>query len=107
MSEYGVELVPVDVHDAFGHRRVLVPSDGSVPAEEGIPISLDVRSLYRHMPAAFVAQLSEALWAVGLVEPKDFLVAGAADKVRAALLGVVKYDALDILSLATEEMKHG
>lgn len=88
-------------------RRVLAPADGSVDAaSEGIPVSLDIGELYPHMPPAFVAALIEALWARGLVEPADFLKAGAAEKARSALLDVVKLDALDMIALAKKELEH-
>lgn len=97
-------LVPTDTVDARGlQRRVLVTADGSSPTSEGIPISLDVSALYPHMPLAFVVALTDALWAVGLIEPKDYLAAGAAEKARAALLSVVKRDALDLISYAKEQ----
>ena len=88
-------------------RRVLMPSDDGTSPDEGIPISLPVDELYAHMSLEFRQRLVEALWAVGLIESSDFLQRDAPDRIRAALLSVVKRDTMDILNLARETMKHG
>lgn len=94
-------LVPIDYRDEFGiMRRVLLPAGAS--PQEGIPISLPVDELYGHMPIEFRQRLMEALWARELVEPRDFLRAGAAELIRSAWLSVVKYDVMDIQNLAKE-----
>jgi hypothetical protein len=98
----------LDYVDSNGiKRRVLVPADDGACPEEGIPISLPVDELYAHMPLEFRQRLVEALWAVGLIEPSDYLQRDAPERTRAALLSVVKRDTMDILNLARETMKHG
>jgi hypothetical protein len=101
-----MNAIPVDYVDGDGfRRRALVPDEAADPAE-GIPVSLPVELLYQHMPLAFQIALVNELWAVGLVEPADFLRSDALPKIRAALLAVVRKDTLDILNLA-REMNHG
>lgn len=98
----------VDYTDAEGiKRRVLLPTDDGAYPEEGIPISLPIDKIYQHMPLTFRQALVDAFFAVGLVEPKDFLAAGAATRIQAALLSVVKRDVMDILALAKEVERHG
>jgi hypothetical protein len=97
---------PIEYRDSEGiMRRVIVPSDDGANPEEGIPVSLQVDLLYEHMPLPFRQRLTDALWAQGLIEPADYLRAGAAEKIRAAWLSVVRYDVLDIQNLARETMK--
>ncbi len=86
-------------------RRVRVPDAYTDPVE-GIPVSVPVDNLYLHMPLAFRVALVNELWAVGLIEPADFAAGNAPERVRAALLAVVKHDTFDILNLA-REMNHG
>lgn len=83
-------------------RRVLIP-EGIADYSEGIPVSLSVDQLYAHCSIDFRRTLIEELWARGLVEPADYLKAGAAELITAALRSVVKHDTLDILALAKEE----
>lgn len=85
-------------------RRVLIPPDVT-DYGEGVPLSLDVDVLFRHCGIDFVRDLSAELWARGLIEPADYLKAGAAELITAALRSVVKRDALDILALARESRK--
>lgn len=106
MSDMQSPLTEADYRDARGVlHRVLVPIDGSASPDEGIPVSLDISALYSEMPDRFVAALTEALWSVGLVTPRDYVAPGAMEKARAALLSVVKRDALDLQALAIEEIK--
>lgn len=85
-------------------RRVALPEGATADVSEGIPISLDVGALYPHMPPEFVRALTDELWARDLVEPRDFLASGAHERIRAALLSVLKRDALDIVSFAREQL---
>lgn len=102
-----MRTIRVDYRDEQGiDRRVLVPEDDGAHPSEGVPISLDVDSLYEHMPIKFRQQLVKELWARNLVEPADYLKPGAPELIRAALLSVVKRDTMDILNLARER-KHG
>lgn len=97
----------VDYRDAEGiQRRVLLPAGSLDDPAEGVPVSVPVDTLYLHMPLSFRISLIDALWAVGLVEPEDFLKLGAAQQVQAALISIVKHDAMSILALA-KEVKHG
>jgi len=90
----------VDYLDSNGiHRRVLLPNDDA-DANEGIPLSLPLESLFGHMPVSFQARLSSELFERGLVEPSDFFKPGAAELTRGAILSVCKHDALSIISLA-------
>ena len=105
MNNVIVDARRVDYIDKEGiQRRVLIP-DGVTDYAEGIPVSLPVDSLFAHCSAEFRRELIEELWARGLVEPSDYLKAGAAELVTAALRSVVKNDALSIISLAREESK--
>lgn len=100
-------MMIIDGRDRDGIlRRVRVP-DAKTPVDEGVPVSLDVGSLYEHMPAAFTQALVEALWSRGLVEAADYLAPGAAERVRSALLSVVKADALSLITRAKQELDHG
>lgn len=82
-------------------RRVLLPDDDTHGGPEaGIPLSLDVDTLYPDAPADFKRRLIEELWAVGLVEPCDFLGTNAVAKISNALLAALKQDAMNIISLA-------
>ncbi len=101
-----MKTISIDYRDELGiDRRVLVPEDDGANPSEGVPLSLDVDSLYEHMPVKFRQQLIKELWARNLIEPTDFLRPGAAELIRAALLSVVKRDTMDILNLARER-KH-
>lgn len=106
--EAAVGITSVDYIDKEGiKRRVLLPvgeEDGAI--DEGIPVSLPVDTLYLHMPLTFRKELIEALWNVGLIEPEDFLRGDAPNRIRAALMSVIKHDTMDILNLA-REMKNG
>lgn len=99
--------VKVDYRDDRGiMHRVLVPSEDA-QREEGIPLSLDIERLYSHMPSEFVARLSVALFARGLVEPADFLKPGGHELTRDAVLDVVREDALSIISSAKSMIDRG
>lgn len=87
-------------------RRVALP-DLAFDTAEGIPVSLDVDSLYEHMPVSFRAKLVEELWNRDLIQPADFLRPGAAEKIRSALLSVVHFDTMDIITLAKERLNDG
>lgn len=93
--------------DAQGVKRlVLLPDDVAADPAEGIPVDLDVETLYPHMPPAFIARLKSELWARGLVQPRDYLTPGAPERIRAALLATVKEDTMSILALARERATH-
>jgi hypothetical protein len=85
-------------------RRVQIPDSGAGNLDEGIPKSLPIDNLFLHMPVEFRRELVNSLWDVGLIEPYDFLQPGAAEKVRAALLSIVKHDAMSILAYAKESI---
>lgn len=84
---------------------VLVP-EGATNLEAGIPVSLDVSSLYEHMPHEFVVEFTAALHAQGLVKPQDYFERGAAERFKAALLMVIRHDFLSIQALAKQELDH-
>lgn len=87
------------------HQRVIVPN-GETDLKTGIPVSLDVSSLYGHMPDTWQRDFYEALHAQGLVEPGDFFKPGAADRFKAAMLSVIRHDFLSVQALANEELSH-
>ncbi len=101
----------VDYTDGNGlPRRVLLPDNGmTYSPEEGIPLDLydDLDDLYKHMPDEFKANLIRELWARDLIEPADFMQASAPDRYRQAMLMVIKYDAMNAISLAKERLDHG
>lgn len=86
--------------DAAGIPRVALLPKGESDVTMGIPISLDVSSLYEHMPESWVAEFTTALHAQGLVKPQDFFVPGAGDRFRAAMLTVIRHDYSDVLTIA-------
>lgn len=88
-------------------RLVVLPDDSSADPSEGIPVDLDVETLYPHMPPEFAARLKGELWKRGLVRPQDYLATGAAERIRSALLATVKADTLNILDLAKERVGDG
>lgn len=96
-----IERDYVDKHGV--PSRVLVP-EGVNDLSVGIPVSLDISSLYSHMPHEFVVQFSTALHAQGLVKPADYFQKGASDKYKAALLMVIRHDFLNIQALAKAEL---
>lgn len=99
-----VPLVKQDYVDERGRKaRVLVPDDGSTPPSEGIPISLDLSVVYGDAPDSFIVRLTDECWARGLIEPSDFLVAGAAERIRSALFGALRYDPLSIQTFAKDQ----
>lgn len=93
-----------DYVDANGvPSRVLVP-EGVSDLSAGIPVSLDISTLYSHMPQEFVVQFTAALHAQGLVKPADYFQPGASDKYKAALLMVIRHDFLNLQALAQIEL---
>lgn len=99
--------INLDYIDEHGiRRRVLVSPEVEVEPSEGVPVSLPVDELYEHMPIAFRQRLMEELWNNGLIEPGDFLRPGAAEKIRAVWLSIVKKDVFDIQQLAKERSTH-
>lgn len=95
-------MIKRDYYDERGiKRRVLVP-DENAPLSEGIPISLPVDNLYHSAPTDFVVRLVNALFARELIEPEDFFKPGAAELTRNALLDSLKFDAMNIITLAHE-----
>lgn len=83
-------------------RVVLAPPDEN-DLKRGIPVSLDLSPLIGHMPQEFQQSFYKALHKHGLVEPKDFMMKGAAEKYRRALQDVIKHDFLNVQALAKQE----
>ncbi len=93
----------VDYTDSDGIlRRVRVPDTGAFDVSEGIPISVPVDQLYMHLSVEFRRELVNTLWERGFIEPEHFLQPGAAERIRAVILSLVKRDVFDIMSLAGE-----
>ncbi len=82
---------------------VLVP-EGSNNLAAGIPVSLDISALFKHMPDEFVVSFTAALHEQGLVKPEDYFQRGASDRYKAALLMVIRNDFLSIQALAKQEI---
>lgn len=90
-----------------GVSQVVLLPDGETDATLGIPVSLDLSTLYPHMPPEFVQILTRELHTRGLIEPCDYLKPGAAELYRAALLSVIRHDFLSIQTIAKEVCNHG
>ncbi len=84
-------------------RKVAVPEGYKGDLKRGIPVSLNVDSLYEHMPVMFLQRFYPALYARGIVTYDDVLRPGGAGAIRAALLSVLDNDALNIQALAKEK----
>lgn len=89
--------------DGSGIPRVVLVPPGEKDYRMGVPVSLDLSTLYGHMPESFQKALYEALHAQGLIEPKDFFAAGAAERYQRAIRTVLKHDFLNIQALAKEQ----
>jgi hypothetical protein len=100
-------LVRDKYEDGSGIPRVVLIPEGETNKAAGIPLSLDLSSLFGHMPQSFQRALYKALHDQGLIEPADFFKAGAADRYQRALRTVIKHDFLSIQALAKEELKNG
>jgi hypothetical protein len=99
------DMTRADYVDRDGiQRRVELPP-GVTNYEEGIPVSLDVDRLFMDCSVTFRRTLVAELWARELIAPCDFLVAGAPEKVRAAIQAAIKIDTLDIITLANKECR--
>lgn len=92
------------VDDRGVTSRVLVP-EGSTNLAAGIPVSLDISPLFKHMPDEFVVSFTAALHEQGLVKPSDYFQKGASDRYKAALLMVIRNDFLSIQALAMRELE--
>lgn len=85
--------------------RVLVPK-GETNLARGIPVSLDLSTLYTHMPDSFLQELTAACHAVGLVKAADYFAPDAGQRFRAAMFSVIKHDFNNVQTLAKEELEH-
>lgn len=100
-----MNLKSVDYTDNAGRkRRVLIPEGGR--PEEGIPVSFDLDEVFPEAPTDFLTKLHNELWVRGLVEPRDFLKAGAPEEFKRALLAVTRLDFARIRQLAQEVTQH-
>lgn len=102
----GSEIVEKSFIDPAGIPRVSLVPKGETDMTKGIPVSLDLAPLFGHMPDAFQADLTAALHAQGLVKAADYFQPGASDRFRAAMLTVIRYDFLNVQTLAKEEISH-
>ena len=101
------EIVEKSFTDSAGIPRVTLLPKGENDAAMGIPVSLDLASLFGHMPTEFQAELTSALYAQGLVKAADYFKPGASDRFRAAMLSVIKHDFLNVQALAKQEIDNG
>lgn len=90
--------------DNTGVPRVVLLPDGDDDYQAGIPVSLDLTPLFGHMPPSFLKAFYKALHDQGLIEPADFFKSGAAERYRRALFTVIKYDFLNVQTLANKEL---
>ena len=81
-------------------RKVAVPESFTGDLKRGIPISLNVDSVFEEMPISFLQRLYPAFYQRGIVTYEDTLQPGAAGRIQAAILSVVSHDALNIQALA-------
>lgn len=103
-------VIPVEVVDYVDtegiHRRVKLPANQAHnDPSEGIPLSLDLSDYFEGATPAFIARVQNELWAVGLIEPTDYLKAGAGEKIKAALLSALKIDTIGVQAYARERLK--
>jgi hypothetical protein len=93
--------------DDSGIPRVVLLPPGEKDKKTGIPLSLDLSSLFGHMPKHFQSAFYQALHDEGLVKPEDYFQPGAAERYRRVILRVIKHDFLSIQALAKKEMTNG
>lgn len=90
--------------DDRGVQSVVLVPEGSENLAAGIPLSLDISSLFKHMPDEFVVSFTQALHEQGLIKPIDFFQPGAAERYKAAFLMIVRHDFLSVQALAKNEL---
>lgn len=83
-------------------RRVLIP-DHTVPPAEGIPLSLQLDEVLKDCPPSFLARLTDEFWALGLIEPADFLKPNALRDMHSALAAAYRIDVFSIQTIAKEQ----
>lgn len=97
-----------DYYDERGiPRKVALPDGYTGDPKRGIPVSLNIDSLYDHMPVAFLQRLYPELWRRGIVTAQDALKPGGAGAIRAAILAVIDHDALNIQGIAKGVLDNG
>ena len=96
-------LHPVDFTDFEGRKRRALAVDDP---EEGIPLSMELDALFPDAPADFLSKLHNALWARGLIEPRDYLAPGAPEHYKRALLEVIRLDFAAIKNMAKERLNY-
>lgn len=96
-------LRPVDYTDSEGRKRRALAAD---KPDEGIPLSMELDALFPDAPADFLSKLHNALWARGLIEPRDYLQPGAPEIYKRALLSVIRLDFATIKQVAQERLNH-
>jgi hypothetical protein len=105
MQQMITDMVKMDYVDSDGiQRRVELPAGVSNYAE-GVPVSLDVDRLFMDCSPDFRRKLVQELWARNLIEPCDFMKAGAPELIRSAVQACIKIDTLDIITLANRECR--
>jgi hypothetical protein len=90
-----------EIVDDDGLPSIVLHPD-TLPADEGIPVHLDLTPIYGHLPDEWQRQLYAALWARGLKLPEDYLKPDAANQFKSALLHVIKHHFPDVQQLARE-----
>lgn len=103
-AEANLPIVRQTYTDLSGISRVVLLPQGDQDVAAGIPVSLDLSSLFGHMPDLFQRELYAALHAQGLVDAADYFKKGAAERFRAAMFTVIKHDFLNCQAIAKEEL---
>lgn len=98
-------MIKHDYRDSRGiMRRVLLPPNGAIAPEEGIPIDMfDVLDELLHdVPWSFRERLYTALWRRNLIEVSDLQTSQGASLYMAAFKEAVKVDAFSVLTRVKE-----
>lgn len=95
-------IVRKTIEDDEGIPQIVLLPEGETDVKLGIPVSLNLRGLYPHMPAEFVRSLTINCHAQELIEPADFMKPGAAERFRSAMLSVIRHDFLSVQSYIKE-----
>lgn len=102
-----MKLIPVDYVDDEGRkRRVLLPDDDQLNPTEGIPVSIELDSLFEGASSELLAALHNSLWVQGLIEADDYFKPGAPERYKRAFLSVIRMQFVYAKQLANEAKQH-
>ena len=100
------EAVRRSYTDAEGIPRVVLVPPGESDASTGIPVSLDLSSVFAHLPPEYSARLHTSLHEQGLIEAADYFKPGADQRFKAALLSVIRTDFLSVQTFIKQEQNN-